>query len=113
MLKLVNVNLFVLQNSYNKVIARDEDGKTITWAPAAMVAADKVSFHGCGFVSLQDTLTDARGRHYFDSCYIEGAIDFIWSDGQSFYKVTITSEFFYYAEIYTILNVEYHLVVYY
>lgn len=77
----------MLQNTYDEVIARDQ-GRTITWAPAALVAADKVSFQGCGFVSLQDTLTDARGRHYFDSCYIEGAIDFIWSNGQSFFKVT-------------------------
>lgn len=58
----------------------------MTWAPAANIAADKASFYRCGFVGLQDTLSDSQGRHYFESCYIEGAIDFIWGNGQSFYK---------------------------
>lgn len=78
---------FIIQNTYNNVIARNEQGKGITWAPAALIAADKVSLYGCGIVSIQDTLFDARGRHFFDSCYIQGAIDFIWGSGQSLYKV--------------------------
>uniref|UniRef100_A0A803PW85 pectinesterase n=1 Tax=Cannabis sativa TaxID=3483 RepID=A0A803PW85_CANSA len=60
--------------------------RNITWAPAAMIAADKASFYRCGFISLQDTLSDAHGRHYFESCHIQGAIDFIWGDAQSFYQ---------------------------
>ncbi|KAK8545406.1 hypothetical protein V6N13_066692 [Hibiscus sabdariffa] len=77
------------QNTYNL-----ESGRPITWAPAALIHADKASFYRCGFVSVQDTLTDYQGRHYFDSCYIEGAVDFIWGNGQSIYagciiKVTI------------------------
>ncbi|EXB53020.1 putative pectinesterase 29 [Morus notabilis] len=62
----------------------------MTWAPAAIIAADKVSFYSCGFLCLQDTLFDARGRHYFRSCYIEGAVDFIWGNGQSFFQACYT-----------------------
>ena len=63
--------------------------KKITWAPAALLDAEKASFYECGFVGIQDTLTDLTGRHFFDGCYVEGAIDFIWGYGQSLYQVRI------------------------
>ncbi|KAK8542646.1 hypothetical protein V6N13_136799 [Hibiscus sabdariffa] len=63
-----------------------EPGKPLTWAPAALINADKASFYRCGFVSVQDTLTDFEGRHYFENCYIEGAVDFIWGNGRSIYQ---------------------------
>ena len=44
----------------------------VTWAPAAFVQGDKVSFYRCSFISLQDTLTDREGCHYFEQCYFEG-----------------------------------------
>ncbi|XP_030459729.1 probable pectinesterase 55 [Syzygium oleosum] len=62
------------------------DAGNITWAPAAMLMGDKALFYKCGFVSIQDTLTDSQGRHFFDSCYIESAMDFIWGSGQSVYQ---------------------------
>ncbi|KAM6578636.1 hypothetical protein CsatB_030473 [Cannabis sativa] len=65
---------------------KDRDGKKILWAPAALVEGDKASFYDCAFISVQDTLFDALGRHYFQNCYIEGAIDFIFGDAQSFYQ---------------------------
>ncbi|KAK8650063.1 hypothetical protein V6N13_139713 [Hibiscus sabdariffa] len=71
------------KNTYNL-----ESGKPMSWAPAALIRADKASFYRCGFVSVQDTLTDSQGRHYFDSCYIEGAVDFIWGNGKSIYTVS-------------------------
>ncbi|OWM74914.1 hypothetical protein CDL15_Pgr021265 [Punica granatum] len=77
------------QNTYNKLILRDEDAvpdASMERAPAFMIYGDKASFYGCGFVSLQDTLSDMQGRHYFNRCYIEGAVDFIWGSGQSIYE---------------------------
>ncbi|XP_021734791.1 probable pectinesterase 66 [Chenopodium quinoa] len=47
---------------------------------------DKHAFYSCGFVGYQDTLWDGKGRHYFKSCYIEGAADFIFGNGQSVYE---------------------------
>lgn len=61
----------------------------VTWAPAALIQGDKAAFYRCSFLSLQDTLTDWKGRHLFDTCYIEGAIDFIWGGGQSIYQVLL------------------------
>ncbi|XP_010511289.1 PREDICTED: putative pectinesterase 10 [Camelina sativa] len=55
-------------------------------APAIILTADKAWFYGCSFISVQDTVADFLGRHYFKNCYIEGAIDFIWGQGQSIYQ---------------------------
>ncbi|XP_021734841.1 probable pectinesterase 29 [Chenopodium quinoa] len=66
----------------------------ISQAPAVSVSGDKVAFYDCGFIGVQDTLTDFLGRHLFDGCYIEGYIDFIWGYGQSMYHgctINVTS----------------------
>ncbi|KAF8018315.1 hypothetical protein BT93_H3264 [Corymbia citriodora subsp. variegata] len=75
----------LFKNTYNEMTQRG-DGSSIKPASAFQITTDKVSFYQCGFISVQDTLTDFQGRHYFDSCYIEGAVDFIWGNGQSIYK---------------------------
>uniref|UniRef100_A0A0D9V020 Pectinesterase n=1 Tax=Leersia perrieri TaxID=77586 RepID=A0A0D9V020_9ORYZ len=54
-------------------------------AVAALVAGDRSSFYRCGFVGVQDTLSDLLGRHYYEGCYIEGAVDFIFGEGQSIF----------------------------
>ncbi|CAO2837600.1 unnamed protein product [Amaranthus hypochondriacus] len=66
----------------------------ISQAPAALIYGDKNAFYKCGFISVQDTLTDFIGRHLFEGCYIEGYIDFIWGYGQSVYHdctINVTS----------------------
>ncbi|GMJ11746.1 hypothetical protein like AT5G26810 [Hibiscus trionum] len=55
-------------------------------AVAARILGDKSAFFECGFLGVQDTLWDALGRHYFSKCHIEGATDFIFGVGQSFYE---------------------------
>lgn len=56
-------------------------------ALAARIYGDKSAFFECGFEGLQDTLWDVQGRHYFLGCYIEGAVDFIFGNGRSYYEV--------------------------
>nr|XP_010921450.1 probable pectinesterase 67 [Elaeis guineensis] len=53
---------------------------------AAMVAGDKVAFYHCAFYSAHNTLFDHKGRHFYESCYIQGNIDFIFGRGQSFFQ---------------------------
>ncbi|CAM6109277.1 unnamed protein product [Calypogeia fissa] len=55
-------------------------------ATAVCVAGDMAAFYGCGIVGAQDTLYDHSGRHYFEECFIQGSIDFIYGDGKSLYK---------------------------
>ncbi|KAJ0979949.1 hypothetical protein J5N97_015423 [Dioscorea zingiberensis] len=53
---------------------------------AAMVAGDKVAFYHCAFYSQHNTLFDYKGRHYYESSYIQGNIDFIFGRGQSIFQ---------------------------
>ncbi|VAH86465.1 unnamed protein product [Triticum turgidum subsp. durum] len=53
---------------------------------ATMVSGDKVAFYHCAFYSPHHTLFDSTGRHYYESCYIQGNIDFIFGGGQSIFQ---------------------------
>ena len=75
-------------------------------AVALFVGADRALFRRCRFLGWQDTLyvngpgchfvpqplaqTDAnncaQGRHYFDQCYIEGHVDFIFGDAAAVFR---------------------------
>lgn len=55
-------------------------------AVALTANGDNHIYHRCSFIGFQDTLYDYRGTHYFVGCYIEGAIDFIFGGGRSFYE---------------------------
>ncbi|GMN55153.1 hypothetical protein TIFTF001_024258 [Ficus carica] len=50
---------------------------------AAFVAADKAAFYHCAFYSTHNTLFDYKGRHYYDNCYIQGSVDFIFGRARS------------------------------
>ncbi|KAL8140341.1 hypothetical protein V2J09_006362 [Rumex salicifolius] len=53
---------------------------------AAFVGADRVAFYHCGFFSTHNTLFDYKGRHYYEECYIQGSIDFIFGRAKSLFK---------------------------
>ncbi|KAL3699545.1 hypothetical protein R1sor_017567 [Riccia sorocarpa] len=55
-------------------------------AVAFRISADMAAFYNCQFLGGQDTLYDHHGRHYFQNCYVEGTIDFIFGNGRSLYK---------------------------
>ncbi|WOK93600.1 putative pectinesterase 29 [Canna indica] len=63
----------------------NKDGASVP-ATAAFAGGDRNSFHRCSFIAYQDTVCDYRGRHYFEDCWIEGAIDFIYGYGRSLYS---------------------------
>ncbi|XP_052206884.1 probable pectinesterase 67 [Diospyros lotus] len=53
---------------------------------AALVGADKAAFYHCAFLGTHNTLFDYKGRHYYDHCYIQGSVDFIFGRGQSIFE---------------------------
>lgn len=55
-------------------------------AVALRISGNKAAFYNCNFYGAQDTLYDHVGFHYFESCFIQGSIDFIFGDGLSLYK---------------------------
>ncbi|CAL0310914.1 unnamed protein product [Lupinus luteus] len=58
----------------------------LTPALAAKVEGNRSAFYNCAFKGVQDTLCDHSGLHYYNNCYIQGAIDFIFGDAQSIYE---------------------------
>lgn len=67
-----NVNFINTDNS---------DGATASYVTlAASVYGDQIGFYGCSMIGWQDTLLTGNpsGYAYYESSYIEGAIDFIW-----------------------------------
>ncbi|KAM7274442.1 hypothetical protein ACFE04_016308 [Oxalis oulophora] len=73
------------KNVYNQ-LPNINKTSPIHQAVATLVGGDKTAFYECSFYGLQDTLWSDKGRHYFSECYIQGAIDFIFGKGQSFYE---------------------------
>lgn len=47
-------------------------------AVAVLTEADRVVFKSCRFLGWQDTLYAKNGRQYFEHCYVEGSVDFIF-----------------------------------
>lgn len=68
---------------YAENITFENSSGPVGQAVACFVSADRVFFKNCRFLGCQDTLyTYGKGcRLYFEDCYIEGTVDFIfgWS----------------------------------
>lgn len=63
-----------------------EGGAPVEQALALRVDGDRVVFRRCRFIGWQDTILVNRGRHYFEDCYIEGNVDFIFGAATAFFK---------------------------
>lgn len=74
---------FYANNLYVENITFQNTSGPVGQAVAAFVSADRMVFKNCRFLGFQDTLyTYAMdSRQYYEDCYIEGTIDFIfgWS----------------------------------
>lgn len=55
-------------------------------ALAIRVDGDRATFRNCRFLGYQDTILLNRGRQYFEDCYIEGAVDFIFGAATAFFE---------------------------
>jgi len=70
-----------ITNSYGPGKLTPEDQ-----AVAVRISGDRSAFYDCRFLGYPDTVLDESGRHYFQNCYIEGAIDFVCGNGRSIYE---------------------------
>ena len=55
-------------------------------ALAVRIDGDRVALRNCRFLGYQDTIFGNRGRHYFEDCYVEGAVDFIFGGATQWYE---------------------------
>lgn len=71
----------------NNLTFANEAG-AIGTAAAVEVRGDRGIFRGVRFMGYQDTvyLNSKGGRFYFEDCYIEGAVDFIYGPGTAWFE---------------------------
>jgi PelA/Pel-15E family pectate lyase len=55
-------------------------------AVAVLTEADRIIFKNCRFIGWQDTLYAKNGRQYFENCYIEGHVDFIFGQAAAVFE---------------------------
>lgn len=55
-------------------------------AVAVLSEADRLVFKNCRFLGWQDTLYAKNGRQYFENCYIEGNVDFIFGQAAAVFS---------------------------
>ena len=55
-------------------------------ALAIRVDGDCAAFRNCRFLGWQDTILLNRGRQYFENCYIEGHVDFIFGAATAWFE---------------------------
>ncbi|RAK06889.1 pectate lyase-like protein [Halanaerobium saccharolyticum] len=56
-------------------------------AVAASIGGDRISFYNCQFKGNQDTLyTKSEGSLFFDDCYLEGDVDFIFGAATAYFN---------------------------
>ncbi len=55
-------------------------------ALALRADGDRLQFRGCRFLGWQDTVLLNRGRHYFEGCYVEGHVDFIFGAATAWWQ---------------------------
>ncbi|KAJ0111065.1 hypothetical protein Patl1_00835 [Pistacia atlantica] len=82
----VDANYFVAINMVFENTAPHVIGSVGEQAVALRISGTKAAFYNCSFYGAQDTLYDHKGLHYFNNCFIQGSVDFIFGYGRSLYE---------------------------
>lgn len=71
------------ENSFDYIANKSNSGSQ---AVAVLSDADRIVFKNCRFLGWQDTLYAKNGRQYFENCYIEGHVDFIFGQAAAVFE---------------------------
>ncbi|MCO5573281.1 hypothetical protein L7F22_027050 [Adiantum nelumboides] len=83
----IDASYFIARNiTFKNTSPRPTPGSNNSQAVALRISGDAAVFLGCQFFGAQDTLYDQKGRHFFQDCYIEGSVDFIFGNALSMYR---------------------------
>ncbi|KAI5069535.1 hypothetical protein GOP47_0015836 [Adiantum capillus-veneris] len=83
----IDAPYFIAKNiTFKNTSPRPTPGSNNSQAVALRISGDAAVFMGCQFLGAQDTLYDHKGRHFFQDCYVEGSVDFIFGNGLSMYR---------------------------
>ncbi|XP_072976134.1 probable pectinesterase 53 [Typha angustifolia] len=83
----INADYFLAANiKFENTAPYPNAGQIGGQAVALRISGDKAAFYNCSFYGAQDTLYDHKGLHYFQNCFIQGSVDFIFGYGRSLYE---------------------------
>ncbi|KAK4738042.1 hypothetical protein R3W88_001739 [Solanum pinnatisectum] len=82
----VDADYFIAINVIFENTAPHVVGTAGEQAVALRISGNKAAFYNCSFYGSQDTLYDHKGLHYFNNCFIQGSVDFIFGYGRSLYE---------------------------
>lgn len=68
------------------ITIQNSSGPGTGQAVAAFVDADRIFFKNVRFLGDQDTLYTGLGRQYYENCYIEGDVDFIFGPATAVFE---------------------------
>ena len=71
---------------YAENITFENSFGTGSQAVAVLVEADRAVFRNCRFLGWQDTLYAKNGRQYYENCYIEGHVDYIFGQAAAVFE---------------------------
>jgi PelA/Pel-15E family pectate lyase len=71
---------------YAENITFENSFGTGSQAVAVLVEADRIIFKNCRFLGWQDTLYAKGGRQFYQNCYIEGHVDFIFGQATAVFE---------------------------
>jgi pectinesterase len=77
---LIDADDFTAEN-----ITFENSAGPVGQALAIRVDGDRAVFRNCRFLGWQDTVLLNRGRQYFDHCYIQGHVDFIFGGATAYF----------------------------
>ncbi len=78
---LVDADDFTAEN-----ITFENSAGPVGQALAIRVDGDRVVFRNCRFLGWQDTILLNRGRQYFENCFIQGHVDFIFGGATALFE---------------------------
>jgi pectinesterase len=78
---VIDADDFVAEN-----ITFENSAGPVGQALAIRVDGDRAVFRKCRFLGWQDTIFLNRGRQYFEDCYIDGHVDFIFGGATAWFE---------------------------
>lgn len=61
-------------------------GAATVQALAILSEGDEEAFTNCNFIGFQDTMYLANGRSYFNNCFINGTVDYVFGNGTAVFQ---------------------------
>ena len=86
-----SVNLFANDFTASNVTfanttAQPAPGAGTVQALAVLSEGDQEAFTNCNFIGFQDTMYLANGRSYFQNCFINGTVDYVFGNGTAVFQ---------------------------